>query len=168
MFDKEAANDYENTYADALPLIWKSQRQLCSSKQVVSYRYVGWLSTVFKEKVPKTELTFLPPIPHPITEYSTVLECIRVSKRYAQSCNMVHRHITADCGTAAKFYHVVWNHQEEFKNVIVHLGDFHTMQELFSIIGKVMRGSGFDDVLYQANICTTGGINGVIQKTVTK
>ena len=57
---------------------------------------------------------------------------------------------------------VVWNNQEEFKNVIIHLGDFHTMQELFSIIGKIVRGSGFEDVLYQADICTTGGINGVL------
>ena len=36
------------------------------------------------------------------------------------------------------------------------------MVELFGIIGKLVSCSGFEDVLYQADLCTSGGINGVI------
>ena len=46
--------------------------------------------------------------------------------------------------------------------MIIHLGDFHAMQELFGIIGKIVTGSGFEDVLYQAELCTSGGIKGVL------
>ena len=49
----------------------------------------------------------------------------------------------------------------DFKNVIIHLGDFHAMQELFTIIGKIIKGSGFEDIMYQVGICTTGGIKAV-------
>ena len=49
LFDNRNVISYDNMYANALPLIWKTQRQLCSSSQNVSYRYVRWLSSTFKE-----------------------------------------------------------------------------------------------------------------------
>ena len=75
---------------------------------------------------------------------------------------MKFTHVTADGGAAEKFYQVVWNNPVEFKNVIIHLGDFHGMMEHFGIIGKIVSFSGFEDVLYQADLCTSGGICGVL------
>ena len=95
-------------------------------------------------------------------QFSTVIECIYQSQKLAESCNMKYVHVTADCGAACKFYQVTWNNVEKFKNVIIHLGDFHAMQELFGIIGKIVTGSGFEDVLYQAELCSLGGIKGVL------
>ena len=163
LFDKGKEVPYENTYASALPLIWKTPRQLCRSNQTVSYRYFGWISSTFKTlDSPRTVITFLPPIRNPITQYSTVIECIYQSQKHAKSCNMKYVHVTADQGAACKFFQVVWNNPQEFKNVIIHLGDFHAMQELFGIIGKIVTESGFEDVLYQADLCTSGGIKGVL------
>ena len=34
--------------------------------------------------------------------------------------------------------------------------------EFFSIIGKIIQGSGFEDIVYQVRLCTSGGINGVL------
>ena len=36
------------------------------------------------------------------------------------------------------------------------------MMEFFSIIGKIVQGSGFEGIVYQARLCTSGGINGVL------
>ena len=57
---------------------------------------------------------------------------------------MKYTHITVDARAAAKFFHVVWNNAVEFKRVyiLIDLGDFHGMLELFSIIGKEVQGSG--------------------------
>ena len=44
---------------------------------------------------------------------------------------MTYIHVTTDEGAAEIFYHVIWNNPVEFKNVILHLGDFHGMQSLF-------------------------------------
>ena len=107
-------------------------------------------------------ITYLPPINKPISNYSTVTECIIRSQKLAQVSNMKYTNITVDAGAAAKFYQVVWNNPIEFKNVIIHLGDMHGFMEFFGNIGKAVTGSGFEDIIYQAELCTTGGIKGVL------
>lgn len=72
----------------------------------------------------------------PITDYSTVLQCIFQSYKLANSSNMTYTPITVDVGAAAKFYRVLWNNPEEFDKVLTHLGDFHGMMEFFPIIGN--------------------------------
>ena len=126
-------------------------------------RFVGWVIQAFGKLHSKmTMITFLPPILHPITQYSTVIECIRQSQKLASASNMKFTHITVDGGAAMKFFHVVWNNLDEFNNVLIHLGDFHAMMEFFSTIGKFVAGSGFEEVVYQAGLCTSGGIKGVL------
>ena len=97
-------------------------------------------------------ITFLPPILHPITQYNTVIECIKQSQKLASASNMKFTHITVDGGAAMKFFHVVWNNPDEFNNVLIHLGDFHAMMEFFSTTGKFVAGSGFEEVVYQAGL----------------
>ena len=75
---------------------------------------------------------------------------------------MKYTHITVDAGAAAKFHHIIWNNPVEFNDVLIHLRDFHGMKEFFSIIGKIIQGSGFEDIVYQAGFCTSGGTNGVL------
>ena len=126
-------------------------------------RFVGWVIQAFGRLHSKmTMITFLPPILHPITQYNTVIECIKQSQKLASASNMKFTHITVDGGAAMKFFHVVWNNPDEFNNVLIHLGDFHAMMEFFSTIGKFVAGSGFEEMVYQAGLCTSGGIKGVI------
>ena len=75
---------------------------------------------------------------------------------------MKYTHITVDAGAAAKFFHVVWNNPVKFKRVLIHLDDFHGMLELFSIIGKVVQESGFEDIVYKIGLCTFGSIYDII------
>ena len=70
---------------------------------------------------------------------------------------MKYTNITVDAGAAATYYQVVWNNPIEFKNVIIHV-----FMEFFGNIGKAVTGSGFEDIIYQAELCTTGGIKGVL------
>ena len=96
---------YDRSYASFLPLLWKIQRQICHSNQTVSNRYVGWVSSIFKkDEQERTHITFLPPINNPITEFSTVLECLYQSEKLGEACNMKYIHITADVEAACKFY----------------------------------------------------------------
>ena len=165
VLDKERPVTYDNTFASSLSSMWKLQRKLQSTScnQLTSYRYVGYVSSVLKKLgTPKTTITFLPVIRNPITQYSTVIECTYQSMKYSAASNMKYVHITTDAGAACKFYQVVWNNPEEFKKVIIHLGDFHAMVEFFGIIGKIVSGSGFEDVVYQADLCTSGGMKGVL------
>ena len=121
--------EIDRSKADKLLLIWQLMRRFCSAPQRIA-RFVGWIVQVFgKSNSKPTRITFLPPIRQPITEYSTVIECITQSQRLSRAANMKYGHISVDAGAAQKFYHVVWNNPSEFGDVIIHLGDFHAMME---------------------------------------
>ena len=45
---------------------------------------------------------------------------------------------------------------------MIHLGDFHFIKENFGIIGKLVIGSGFEDVIFQAGVCSLGSLQGVL------
>ena len=51
---------------------------------------------------------------------------------------------------------------QKIGNVVIHLGDFHFIKENFGIIGKLVIGSGFEDVIFQAGVCSLGSLQGVL------
>ena len=144
-------------------LLWKIARRIHTKSKQSIPRFVGWVIKSYQEvDTKKTVITYLPPINKPISNYSTVTDCIIRSQKLAQVSNMKYTNITVDAGAAAKFYQVVWNNLIVFKNVVIHLGDMHGFMEFFRNIGKAVTGSGFEDIIYQAELCTTGGIKGVL------
>ena len=75
---------------------------------------------------------------------------------------MKYVNVTLDIGAAINCYKLIWNYQYQFSNVIVHLGDFHFMKENFLIMGTLLSGYVFKDIVFQAGICTSGSINSVL------
>ncbi len=73
---------------------------------------------------------------------------------------MTYTHISVDGGASQKFYHVIGNSPMEVGDVIIQMGAFHAMMECFGTIGKLGLRSGFEEVVYQAELCTSGGIKG--------
>ena len=143
--------------------LWKLLRLAHSTGNQSISRFVGWVLLIcHTENGTPTILTLLPPILRPITDYSTIAECINQSQKLTKSANMTYAHIPLDGGAASKFYHVIWNNPEEFKNVIIHLGDFHRLQEFFCVIGKIIQGSGFEEIVYESGLCTSGRLKGVL------
>ena len=43
-----------------------------------------------------------------------------------------------------------------------YLGDFHDFMDFFSNCGKFDSNSGFPEILYQARMCSVGGIRSVL------
>ena len=75
---------------------------------------------------------------------------------------MKYTHIAGDVGAAEKYYKVIWNNPDGFKDVIIHLGDFHAFMHFFSNCGKFATNSGFEEIIYQARMCSVGGIKPVL------
>ena len=46
-------------------------------------------------------------------------------------------YITLDIGAAINTYKVLWSYPNIFKNIVIHLGDFHFMKENFKVIGNL-------------------------------
>ena len=58
----------------------------------------------------------------------TYFEMFFRSEKLAAQSNMKYTRIVLDCGAPIKAYHALWNNPDRFKNIVIHLGDFHTMQ----------------------------------------
>ena len=46
--------------------------------------------------------------------------------------------------------------------IFLHLGDFHFMKELFTMLDTLVKGSGFEDVICQAGVCSAGSPNRIL------
>ena len=106
--------------------------------------------------------TYLPPLNEPVTEFTTIFKYLSYMQSLAESVNMPFSNVFLDVGASINACKLIWNYTNVFSNVIVHLGDFHFMKEIFSFVGTMVNGSGFNDVIFQANLCSTESLASVI------
>ena len=93
-------NDGVFTLIDNILVAWKIFRHTNKDKSIWP-RFSGLVALLFKkESSERTVLTYLPPIPKPISEYSTIIEIFYQSRQLAKQCNMQYVHIVMDVGAA--------------------------------------------------------------------
>ena len=159
------ANHFNKSLFFSNRFIWVVIRKLNASDQTIS-SYSGWCTQVrryrLSEALQKTVLTYLPPIEAKVTEFSTIYRYLLYLQNLSFQVNMPYVNVTLDVGAAMNAYKLVWNYPGQFGNVLIHLGDFHFMKENFAVIGKITSGSGIEDVIFQANVCSSGSLNGVL------
>ena len=142
--------------------MWKLLRKLNEKDQIYS-KFSGFIIDLIQVEQKKTVTTYLPPTETPITKYGTLFELFYRSEKMAKQSNMKYTCITLDCGAAIKAYHVLWDNPDCFKHIIIHLGDFHSMQALFGVIGSYVSGSGFEDIIYQLGLCQPGTVKALLK-----
>ena len=49
-------------------------------------------------------------------------------QKLAEEVNMLYVSVMLDVGAAVNAYKLCWNYPERFKNVLIHLGDFHFLK----------------------------------------
>ena len=76
--------------------------------------------------------------------------------------NMPYVNVTLGVGAAINAFKLLWKYSQQFSNVIIHLRDFHIIKENFKVMGLIVQCSGFEEVVYQAIICTSGSLSGVM------
>ena len=139
--------------------------RIVSSNDPFLPTFSGWCVQEESKKnniVEKTVLTYLPPINASVTNFSTMDKVFQTIQRCAEKAHMPYANLTLDVGAAMNAYKLLWNYPEKYKNIIIHLGDFHFLKEGVAMLGKLVSGSGFEDIIFQSGICSTGSLNGVI------
>ena len=80
----EEQQNVDQSRANTLFLLWRLMMKVSSMPTQTVSRFVGWVIKALGAPNSKcTRITFLPPIRNPITEYSTIIECIKQSQRLA-------------------------------------------------------------------------------------
>ena len=135
----------------------------CTSLDKREYsKFRDFIMKLHSEQKTATLMTYLPPVQTPITKYETLFEMFRKSHDVAKKTKVKYAHIILDVGANIKAYHLIWNYQEKWKNVIIHLGDFHDFLAFSRITGKYIKCSGFEDIVYQAKFYSPGSLNAVL------
>jgi hypothetical protein len=105
-----------------------------------------------EENIPVKILAFLPVLPFPVTQYSTVYSAMK-NFIYLGS-QLVQREIPMYCDEGV--YSIVKEIQlmrpQEFANIVPVMGTFHLVKIVLKCIGKALGGSGADVIWLQAGV----------------
>ena len=144
-------------------LLWALCRGLFNTACTVT-DWNGWISKTTGDtgEIKQSRIGYMKPILHPITDYATVQECLVISMEATQKVQQQVTFVTFDYAAARIAFDIMWDKPAVFSNVVVHLGAFHTMCSYMGALGKMMAGSGFEDVLIEAGTCASGSINQVM------
>ena len=140
-------------------LLWILCRSLCNEAMTVP-EWSGWLSLTADNEaiIVRSSIGYLTPVMQPITQHETVLHCLRTSVEVSAKLGQDYTFVTFDLAAAKLAFNTIWNFPDEFKNVQVHLGAFHTMCSYLGSLGKMMAGSGLEDIVIESGICASGSL----------
>jgi len=146
-------------------LLWTVCRALHNKAFSVPI-WSGWVSRTSKlsdsGNVQQSIIGYMQPILFPITETSTVQHCLRTSMEASGKLKQTYTLVTMDLAAAKIAYDVKWSDPDVYNNVIINLGAFHTMCSYMGSLGKMMAGSGFEELVIEAGICASGSIDRVM------
>jgi hypothetical protein len=156
-----------SVYPSSTSLLAESLWIICKglfNKQYTVPDWIGWVSKTADVDPNHLQSTigYMAPILNPITDYATVQQCIITSMQVSKQLRQEYTFVTMDLAAAKIAYDIVWDGADRFAKVIVHLGAFHIMCSYMGALGKMMIGSGFEDVIIEAGVCASGSIDKVM------
>ena len=143
-------------------LAWIVLRKSTEGKPIIP-NWSGFVSMTGKIPACLTSIDYYPVVFHPITEYSTVQECLRMAEQATDEVGQKFVFTTLDLGVCMKAFPLLWNFPDKFSRHIVMIGLFHLMLGYLNMIGKKMDGCGLSDILLESNLISSGSLNGVMK-----
>ena len=107
----------------------------------------------------KSVVDYMAPINASINENSTIQAVIQISQKATREVEQEYTFATFDLAVAKKAYALIWHDAERYKNVVIHSGVFHTVLSYLGALGKLMKGSGFEDIITEAGLCASGSLD---------
>ena len=150
---------------DSKDVLWLLNREMTASEDRKAIPgWSGWLSLSTNKNPPEfpSKVSYMRPIHHPATENATIQEVLKRSKEASEILGQDQTIVTFDLATAKKAYSIIWNAPNTYKDVFIRLGTFHVICAYFKAMGKVLEGSGFEEVVLESGMCASGSINGVM------
>jgi len=157
-----SANASMSSFMSSKGLLWILAHGLFSEGSVPDWS--GWLSQTADEDADGklSQIGYLKPILNPITQLSTVQQCLQTSIEISQKLGQQYSFVTFDLAAAKLAYNVMWNNPECYKKVFIHLGAFHIICCYLGAVGKLMTGSGLEEIILESGICSSGSIEQVL------
>ena len=145
--------------------VWIFARVVGSSgqKQLVP-GFGGFVSATGIKPHRKSTIDYFTPIHHPFTEYSVVKELLKRSEEATIEVGQEYVLNTFDLGGCMKALPLIWKFPDQYKKHVVTPGPFHTgMNYIGMLTGHKCRGSGYSEILIEADLVTSGCLENVLR-----
>ena len=97
-------------------------------------------------------VSFLPILPHPVTQYNTVYTALKNFQNVLRQLTQNHLAVTCDEGVYRIAREIILWRPAEFKDLTLCLGSFHLLKIYLGCIGKYLRGSGAESIWIENEI----------------
>ena len=125
-------------------------------KQIVP-GFGGFISATGAKHSQKSTIDYFTPINQPFTEYSTIKELLKQSEDATMEVGQEYVLNTFDLGGCMKALPLIWKFPDEYRKHVVTPGPFHTgMNYMGMVTGHKCRGSGYAEILIEAELITSG------------
>ena len=144
-------------------LLWILVRLHASEKQSVP-SWTGFNISVRNDhEVVKDNVGYLPTINAPATKMSTVYQVLTKSLQIKDNLNLQSIVVVFDQALYAKATEIKWKHREQFKDLGLRVGVFHTICTFLSVTGKRFQDAGLRDVIIESGEIAEGSVSGVLE-----
>ena len=124
--------------------------------------WAGCRALLSNSEVPLMNIEFLPYIPHPVTDYSTVYTALHNFQSVLVQLDQESLPVFCDEGVFRITVDIYFQCPDEFKNLIPMLGGFHMEKAFEHCIGKYMKGSGIEDALVETGVFRPNVVEAVV------
>jgi hypothetical protein len=143
--------------------IWLFSRYIASNSKQPMPGLGGFTSATGVPPHRKSTVDYFTPIHQPITDNSVVCELLKRSEVATAEVGQKWVINTFDLGVCMKALPIIWRWPDAFANHVVMIGPFHTSMNCIGMLaGHKMRGSGYAEILIEAQMVTSGSLKGVL------
>lgn len=108
-------------------------------------------------------MDYFTPIHQPITDNAVVCELLKRSELATDEVGQRWVLNTFDLGVCMKALPIIWRWPDTFVRHVVMIGPFHTsMNYIGMLTRRKMCGSGYAEILFEAQLVTSGSLKGVL------
>ena len=123
----------------------------------------GFTSVTGSSPPRKSTIEYFTPIHQPITDSSVVRELLKRSEDATAEVGQKWVINTFDLGVCMKALPIIWRWPNEFAKHVTLSGPFHTsMNYIGMLTNHKMLGSGYKEILFEAQLVTSGSMKGVL------
>ncbi len=142
-------------------LVWILARRANQENQAIP-SWTGFNIRTRDHSISEDVVGYLPTINAPATEMNTVFEILNRSELIRKELLLESIVVVMDQALYAKAAEIVWKQREQFPNIVLRMGTFHTICNALSILGKRFGDAGLKDICIEAGIVAEGSINVVL------
>lgn len=128
-----------------------------SGEKQLAHGFGGFVSATGIKPSRKSTIDYFTPINQPFTEYSAIKELLKQSEEATMELGQEYILNIFDLGGCIKALPLIWKFPDEYKKHVVTHGPFHTTINYMGMVtGHKCRGSGYSEILIEAELVTTG------------